>query len=241
MSSVHHTEGPEKCIDGITDGPDGHPGDLCHTNPGEQFPWFAMDFGKDFRVSAEKVLLYNRVNSSSDATRTRNVEIRLSDELPTSTTTIFAGGALLGTFAGPGTSGQVIEIESAPGWSMKTGRYLIVQMDNDNEPLNLKEVTAFGVDHQGKKKMRAKFFDRYELCKHTEYLCLSRNSYNSYMSLNRLRHLGLSTLGISFKKFLVKCLRLLLVTILVSSLSLVSRCLPCLGCCEVLMKSKGVG
>ena len=158
MSSVHHTEGPEKCIDGITDGPDGHPGDLCHTNPGEQFPWFAMDFGKDFRVSAEKVLLYNRVNSSSDATRTRNVEIRLSDELPTSTTTIFAGGALLGTFAGPGTSGQVIEIESAPGWSMKTGRYLIVQMDNDNEPLNLKEVAAFGVDHQGKEKMRAKFF-----------------------------------------------------------------------------------
>ena len=144
MSSTYHEgNGPDKCIDGITDGPDSHPGDLCHTN-NEQAPWLALDFGEDLRVSVDNVLLYNRVNRNDIAGRTRNVEIRLSEELPTSASSMFTGGSLLGTFAGPGTSGQMILIESGANWPTKYGRYVIVQMDNGNDPLNLKEVTVFG-------------------------------------------------------------------------------------------------
>ena len=60
---------------------------------------------------------------------------------------MFTGGNLLGTFGGPATSGQLIEIKSEPRWPLKNGRFLIVQMDNGNDPLNLKEVVAYGVYH----------------------------------------------------------------------------------------------
>ena len=103
-----------------------------------------MDFGEDLRVSVDNVVLYNRIDSTANGARARNVEIRVSDELPTSASSMFTGGNLLGTFAGPGTSGEIIEIESGPNWPTKYGRYVIVQMDNGNEPLNLKEVTVFG-------------------------------------------------------------------------------------------------
>ena len=147
LSSTWHVgNGPEKCIDGITDGPDAHPGDLCHTNH-EQAPWFALDFGENFRVAIDKVLIYHRVACAGCAARTRNVEIRLSDELPTTASSMFTGGNLLGTFGGPATSGQLIEIKSEPRWPLKNGRFLIVQMDNGNDPLNLKEVVAYGVYH----------------------------------------------------------------------------------------------
>ena len=58
----------------------------------------------------------------------------------------FTGGQLLGEFEGPGKDGEKIEIESEEGWEGKVGQYLIVQMDKTvkPEPLNLKEVTAFG-------------------------------------------------------------------------------------------------
>ena len=103
-----------------------------------------MDFGEELRVSVDKVFLYNRIDSTDKGFRARNIEIRLSDELPTSASSMFTGGDMLGTFAGPGTSGQMILIESGANWPTKYGRYVIVQMDNGNEPLNLKEVTVFG-------------------------------------------------------------------------------------------------
>ena len=122
MSSTYHEgNGPDKCIDGITDGPDSHPGDLCHTSL-EPTPWLSMDFRNKSRVSLETVLLYNRMDSSANGARAKNVEIRISDELPTSGTTMFPGGHLLGTFAGPGTSGQQIEIKSGPAWRTKCVR-----------------------------------------------------------------------------------------------------------------------
>ena len=55
-------------------------------------------------------------------------------------------GNLLGTFAGPAW-GQQIEIESGAGWAEKHGRYVVVQMDNGDNPLNLNEVVAFGGVH----------------------------------------------------------------------------------------------
>ena len=52
---------------------------------------------------------------------------------------MYTGGELLGTFTGPGESGEIIEI----GGSDLTGRYILIQM-NDKDFLNLLEVEAFG-------------------------------------------------------------------------------------------------
>merc|ERR1712179_775760 len=52
---------------------------LCHSKK-EDAPWFALDFGEDTQVSVEKVLIYNRHDGSFE--RTKNVEIRISNELP---------------------------------------------------------------------------------------------------------------------------------------------------------------
>ena len=52
---------------------------------------------------------------------------------------MYTGGGLLGTFAGPGKSHQVIKVEG----SALTGRYILIQMNN-RECLHLHEVEAFG-------------------------------------------------------------------------------------------------
>ena len=96
-------------------------------------------------MSVEKVVLYNR--RDRHWARTKNVQIRLSNELPTSGKEMFSGGEALGSFEGPATRGQKVEIHSGPGWEKKTGRYLVIQMNFGKAPnyLNLKEVFAVGV------------------------------------------------------------------------------------------------
>ena len=138
--------GPEKCIDGIIDNPKNfwdQNFSLCATNT-EKAPWLAIDYGKDAKVSVAEVVLYNREDCCHR--RTRNVEIWLADEIPTSGAEKFSGGNLIGTFAGPGTSGERIVIQSQQGWEKKSGRYLIVQNSNGNKDmlLNLREVIASG-------------------------------------------------------------------------------------------------
>ena len=127
------------CIDGVLEGKH----KLCHSNK-EPAPWLALEFGEGAEVSVEKVLLYNRWDNSFG--RTRNVQIRISNELPTDGKTMFTGGEALGTFKGPSTKGQIVEIHSGPGWKKKKGRYLIIQMKNDNY-LNLQEASAVGITH----------------------------------------------------------------------------------------------
>ena len=95
----HYVAG--NCIDGDTGGRD----TLCHSYGGAT-PWIAVDYGT--RVSVQKVEIFNRADCCGD--RTRNVDVRLSDELPTSGSQMFSGGTLLGHFAGPGTNGQHIII-----------------------------------------------------------------------------------------------------------------------------------
>ena len=67
---------------------------------------------------------------------------------------MFSGGDLLGTFKGPATRGQIIEIQSKPGWETKKGRYLIIQMNHGDkpEPLNLAEVVAVGISNSAPSK-----------------------------------------------------------------------------------------
>ena len=114
-----------------------------------------LDFGEGAKVSIERVLLYNREDSA--AARTKNVEVRLSNELPTSSSSMYSGGFLLGTFQGPAVPSQIVEIK-AETWSTWPGhgRYLIVQINhmnpmNNNDYLNLVEAVAFGVHiYEGK-------------------------------------------------------------------------------------------
>ena len=130
----------ERCIDGVLQSD--RSTDMCHTLA-EPAPWVAIsfaDYGHVFAVGS--VVLFQRLDCCW--WRTRNVEIRLADEMPKSAQKMFSGGELLGTFAGPAKKGQKVEIHSVPGWEKKFGRYLIIQMNNGKEPLNLMEVLAFG-------------------------------------------------------------------------------------------------
>merc|ERR1712212_1460180 len=115
----------------FTSGADG----MCHTGK-DLFPWIALDFGTQVMVKRVDI-----VNRSVLGDRTRNINIRVGDQLPASREEMFTGGKLLGQFDGPATDGQYISIQ---GNGMLAGRYLIIQMDNGNDPLNLKEVAAYG-------------------------------------------------------------------------------------------------
>ena len=140
ISSTHLTYSANKCIDGATHGLQ----HLCNSKK-EAHPWLALDYGKQAKVSVEKVVLFNRKDGSW--ARTKNVQIRLSNELPSTGKKVFSGGEVLGSFKGPATRGEQVEIHSGPGWEQKTGRYLIIQMNFGKAPnyLNLQEVYAFGI------------------------------------------------------------------------------------------------
>ena len=100
---------------------------VCNTSA----PWVALQFFGPVNAT--------RVDITS-AAGTKNLEVRLTDELPTSGDQMFTGGQLLGTFEGPATEeGQIIKVEGPA----RIGRYVLVQMNNQ-DCLNLKQVEAFG-------------------------------------------------------------------------------------------------
>ena len=149
LSSTWPSYSGSKCIDGVTEGSWQN---VCNSKS-ESAPWLALDYGKEARVSVQKVVLYNRRDrpwaGARVWARTKNVQIRLSNELPSSGKEMFLGGEALGSFKGPATRGQKVEIQSGPGWERKTGRYLIIQMNfgNAHNLLNLKEAYAVGISH----------------------------------------------------------------------------------------------
>ena len=96
--------GAANCIDGEIRDVDHGIRSICHTND-EATPWIAIDYGT--LVTVQRVEIFNRPVAGS---RTRNVDVRISDELPTSGSQMFSGGTLFGHFAGPGTDGQHIII-----------------------------------------------------------------------------------------------------------------------------------
>ena len=138
MSSVLANYTAENCIDGDKGGK------ACITVR-ETAPWLALDYGSEVKVSSV-VLINIRLSDPTRPARTKNVNIRVSSTPPVSGSEMFTGGQLLGTFEGPGTLGQRIEVTSD---TELTGRYVVVQMDFSSAAsfLNLKEVTAWG---QGK-------------------------------------------------------------------------------------------
>ena len=129
MSSQHKHYEASRCIDGLTT-------NLCHTAVnGDQAPWLLLQFAS--RVAVTRVEIYNRAAFGS---RTENLEVRLTEEPPTSGDAMYTGGRLLGTFKGPGLDGQIISVSG----SAKIGRYVLVQMNNRQQVLNFHEVFVFG-------------------------------------------------------------------------------------------------
>ena len=95
-----------KCIDGDSETISSD--NLCHTyGPFPRAPWLALDYGT--LVTVKRVELFNRADCCGD--RTRNVDIRVSNELPPSDTQMFFRGQLLGHFPGPASDGQHIVIQ----------------------------------------------------------------------------------------------------------------------------------
>ena len=143
--------GAFRCIDGLTNDTEEN---QCRTY-WDFTPWLALDFGEEAQVSVEKTVLFTSVfnDKYSDWNRTRNIEVWLADEIPTTAAEKFSEGHQLATFEGSATSGKEVEIQSGPGWNKKMGRYLIIQMYNRTEDvtanlrLNLKEVFTFGTTH----------------------------------------------------------------------------------------------
>ena len=114
---------------------------MCHSNCSTNTPWLALEFSGP--VTVTRVDIYNRVDNSITAARLKNVEVRLTEELPTSDDQMYTGGELLGTgpWLGPGTVEQkVIKVD---GNAPKIGRYVLIQM-NSRDCLNLFEVEVFG-------------------------------------------------------------------------------------------------
>ena len=112
---------------------------MCCSNCSTNTPWLALEFSGPVNVT--RVDIYNRVDNSITAARLKNVEVRLTEELPTSDDQMYTGGELLGTFKGPGTKDQtIIKVD---GNAPKIGRYVLIQMNN-RDCLNLYEVEAFG-------------------------------------------------------------------------------------------------
>jgi len=137
--------GAGNCINGVTDSDwkaapwGGRWKAICHTpgGPADEKPWIAIDYGTP--VTVQRVEIFNRGDCCGK--RTRNVEVRISKKLlPTSSSQMFSGGNILGSFAGPASTGQHIVISGEE----RTGRYVIIQMDNGGDALNLREVKAFG-------------------------------------------------------------------------------------------------
>ena len=77
---------------------------MCHTEF-EPAPWLAIDYGTS--VTVRRVEIFNRDGFGD---RTRNVDVRVSNELPSTGALMFSGGSLLGHFSGPAADGQKITI-----------------------------------------------------------------------------------------------------------------------------------
>ena len=90
MSSARAGHEATNCIDGNKTALS----TMCHDSCLKKAPWIALLFYGPVEVS--RVDIYNYM-----ASITRNVEIRLSDELPVSADQMYAGGQLFGTFQGP--------------------------------------------------------------------------------------------------------------------------------------------
>merc|ERR1712126_617777 len=129
MSSLFGTGYAANCIDGSTTNYK-----MCHTGGKESYPWVTLVIPRSF---VTKVRITNRKDGYED--RMKNMKIWVGKEFPSTTNVEYTGGALLGTFKGPGTKGQVVEFFSK---AKEASTHVVVQMETDY--INLLEIEVFG-------------------------------------------------------------------------------------------------
>merc|ERR1712037_432050 len=112
-------------------------GTFCAVAPSPA-PWLALDLGSKARVN--RVEIRNTRNSGN---RLRDFEIRVTDSLPVSGEEMFKEGVLLGSYVGASVVWQKITIQSPASGPTSEGRYILLQMDN-NQRMEVIEIVAFG-------------------------------------------------------------------------------------------------
>jgi len=109
-----------------------------------RYPWLAIHFDKE--VSVTRVEVVNRKGHGFH--RTRNMEVRVANILPTDSKSKFMSGNILTSFLGPAEEGEVIDLVGEAEEATK-GKFVILQMDLEGLEgsewfLNLAEVSVYG-------------------------------------------------------------------------------------------------
>ena len=116
---------------------DGKNNTFCYSSP-EKYPWLALHLPE---AAIVRVTIVNRKDCCGE--RAKNLEVWVSDTLPTTTETRFTDGQMLGSFEGPGRNGQVIDLVASQEIS---GSFVVIQTYPNGEQgnyLNLAEVSVF--------------------------------------------------------------------------------------------------
>jgi len=129
MSSIFNNGIAAYCIDGSTTNYY-----MCHTAGKETYPWVTLVIPRSI---VRKIRITNRKDREED--RMKNMKIWVGKEFPSTTDVEYTGGALLGTYKGPGTKGEVVEMEME---KTVVGTHVVVQMETDY--INLLEIEVFG-------------------------------------------------------------------------------------------------
>jgi len=116
---------------------DGNYGTMCHTDHSDTYPWVTLVIPHSI---VRKIRMKNRWNDHATAwKRLKNVKIWVGNEFPSTTKVEYTKGALLGSYVGPASASQVVEITSKTGVK---GTHVVVQMET--QAINLMEIEVFG-------------------------------------------------------------------------------------------------
>lgn len=142
MSSSHSDHGPENCIDGVTD-------DLtnfCRTDDEgmendrpARLPWLAVNIPRSI---VQCVKIYNRIGDGDFADLTRNLNVWVTYQPPSTTRAEFNHGKLLASFPGPLPRNSSVVIDAEEGID---GTWVVFQLNNMNNTINLAEIEVYAV------------------------------------------------------------------------------------------------
>jgi hypothetical protein len=136
MSSQDGSDTAVKCHDGIKIG-----SDICATKA-EVAPWLALDFG--YPVEVTRVV----VHTGPDDSQMKNLVVRLTDTLPSTSDNPYTGGTLLGGLPGPFKNSLTLVVTHGLGVKSVRGKYVLIQLTHEDGKIgSLKfiEVTATGL------------------------------------------------------------------------------------------------
>merc|ERR1711962_682356 len=127
MSSLWPHYPASNCIDG-------NPNTMCRTGGVESYPWVTLVIPRSI---VRGIRITNRNNCCRD--RMKNMKIWVGNGLPSTTAVEYTGGALLGSFSGPGTNVHVLALNAK---TEMVGTHVVVQMRTNY--INLMEIEVLG-------------------------------------------------------------------------------------------------